>query len=465
MSDAPRDPDATIQNQPVRTAPVPPPPGAPTTPAPARQWPTAPVAPPPAPAAPASPPAGTPTPSTPSSSGPSPWGQVPTAPASAPPSPSTAPTAPHIPGAASSVAAPTASTAPGTATHNRAPRWVTPLVLLAALALFAGGALAGWAVAERDDTDGVPSAATEQADGTTTPVSGPVADDVAEPVAAVAQAVSPSVVQIETNTGLGSGIVYDDAGHILTAAHVLDGATQLRVRLADGTLVAAEVVGTNASTDVGVVKIDARDDLVPATLGVDAEVNVGQLAVAVGSPFGLEQTVTSGIVSALDRPVETEGSAIVGMIQTDASINPGNSGGALADRNGRIIGINDAIRTAGGGNEGVGFAIPIDLAVRIADQIISGEEIRAGLLGVMVSDPTDGPAGALVGEVTEGGPAEGSGLEVGDLIVGIDGRAVSQMQDLRAQVLAREPGDTVVLDVLREGDEVQVEITLGSATD
>src|SRR5690606_18452723 len=151
---------------------------------------------------------------------------------------------------------------------------------------------------------------------------------------------------------------------------------------------------------------------------------VGQLAVAVGSPFGLEQTVTSGIVSAVDRPVETEGSSIVGMIQTDASINPGNSGGALADRNGRIIGINDAIRTAGGGNEGVGIAIPIDLAVRVADQTIAGEGTRAGLLGVTVSDPTDGPPGARVGDVAEGGPASGSGLQVGDLITGMDGERV-----------------------------------------
>jgi putative serine protease PepD len=354
---------------------------------------------------------------------------------------------------------------PGQQSRAGAPRWVTPLVVLAALALFAGGALAGWAVAERDDVDGAPTAATEQADGATTPVSGPVGDDASEPVAAVAEAVSPSVVQIETDAGLGSGVVYDDDGHILTAAHVLDGASQLRVRLADGTLIAAEIIGTNEATDVGVIKIDPPADLVPATLGVDTEVSVGQLAVAVGSPFGLEQTVTSGIVSALDRPVETEGSSIVGMIQTDASINPGNSGGALVDRNGRIIGINDAIRTAGGGNEGVGFAIPIDLAVRIADQIIAGEDIRAGLLGVMVSDPTDGPAGALVGEVTPGGPAEDSGLEVGDLIIAIDDQDVSQMQDLRARVLAREPGDTVVLDVLRDGEEIEIELVLGSATD
>jgi putative serine protease PepD len=397
------------------------------------------------------------------------WGAVPTAPTPTPPVAGQGTAGATTAAGATSSSVPTASVptsaeAPATA-RSSAPRWVTPFAILAALALFVGGALTGWAVAERDDADPDTTAAVEQADGTTEPVSGPVADDVAEPIAAVADAVAPSVVQIETDTGLGSGVVYDDQGHILTAAHVLDGANQVRVRTADGTLVAAEVIGTNEATDVAVIKIVAPEGLVPATLGVGAEVNVGQLAVAVGSPFGLEQTVTSGIVSAVDRPVETEGTSLVGMIQTDASINPGNSGGALADRNGRIIGINDAIRTAGGGNEGVGFAIPIDLAVRVADQIISGEEIRAGLLGVMVSDPTDGPAGALVGEVTPDGPAAESGLEVGDLITGIDGQSVTKMQDLRARVLSREPGDTVVLDVVRDGEELQVEITLGSATE
>ncbi len=376
--------------------------------------------------------------------------------------PSQPPLAPPEP-AGASVPPPAPPAEPAPSDRPRAPRWVTPLVVLAALALFAGGALSGWAIAERGDSD-QPASATVPDEPDTTPVSGPVADGVDEPVAAVADAVAPSVVQIETNAGLGSGIVYDDQGHILTAAHVLDGADQLRVRLADGTLVAAEIVGSNQATDVGVVKIDERDDLVPATLGVDAEVTVGQLAVAVGSPFGLEQTVTSGIVSAVDRPVETEGTSIVGMIQTDASINPGNSGGALADRKGRIIGINDAIRTAGGGNEGVGFAIPIDLAVRVADQIIAGEDIRAGLLGVTVSDPTDGPAGALIAEVLPDGPASGSGLQVGDLVTSMDGERISRMQDLRARVLAREPGETVTLEVLRDGRTLEIEVTLGSAT-
>lgn len=372
--------------------------------------------------------------------------------------------------AAPSPPPPAAPPVPSARGEVRAPRWVLPFALLAALALFAGGALAGWAVASRDDgPDG--ELTSVDAGGDTAPVSDPVdplvGPDAEEPVAAVAEAVAPSVVQIETDTGLGSGVVFDDEGHILTAAHVLQGANQLRVRLADGTLVPAEIIGTNAPTDVGVVAIEPRDDLelVPATLGVDADIQVGQLAVAVGSPFGLDQTITSGVVSALDRPVQTEGSSIVGMIQTDASINPGNSGGALADRFGRIIGINDAIRTSGGGNEGVGFAIPIDLAVRVAEQLIAGEDIQAGLLGVTVSDPTDGEPGALIGEIMPGSPAASSGLEVGDLITAIEGESISGTQNLRAEILSRPPGTTVTVEVLRDGERREFDVTLTSATD
>ncbi|QGG94845.1 S1C family serine protease [Actinomarinicola tropica] len=377
------------------------------------------------------------------------------------------PPAPPAPEPTAAASAPPPPAAPA-AEVVRAPRWVLPFAILAALALFSGGALAGWAVATDDEaSDGEMTSV--DAGGDTSPVSVPadplVGPDAEEPVAAVAEAVAPSVVQIETDTGLGSGVIFDDEGHILTAAHVLQGANQLRVRLADGTLVPAEVVGTNAPTDVGVVSIEPRDDLVPATLGVDADIQVGQLAVAVGSPFGLDQTITSGVVSALDRPVQTEGTSIVGMIQTDASINPGNSGGALADRFGRIIGINDAIRTSGGGNEGVGFAIPIDLAVRVAEQLIAGEDIQAGLLGVTVSDPTAGEPGALIGEIMPGSPAESSGLEVGDLITAIEGESISGTQNLRAEILARPPGTTVTVEVLRDGDRLELDVTLTSATD
>ncbi|MFP4512584.1 MAG: S1C family serine protease [Acidimicrobiales bacterium] len=336
-------------------------------------------------------------------------------------------------------------------------------MVLAAVALVGGGALAGWALSEREPTEQAESPAESEPE--TVPVddggeAGIVPDDAVEPVAAVAEAVAPSVVQIDTDFGLGSGIIMDDEGHILTAAHVIQGANAVRVRLADGTMVEASIVGTHPETDVGVVAIDSRPGLVPAVLGVDADIAVGQMAVAVGSPFGLEQTVTSGIVSALDRPVETEATYLVGMIQTDASINPGNSGGALADRHGRVIGVNDAIRTQGGGNEGVGFAIPIDLAVSIAERLIDGEPIQSGFLGVSVREAVEGRPGALVQEVTPGTPADDAGIEVGDLIVSIDGQPIRGVRDLRASILALEPGTPVTVTVVRDDSDIDLEVVL-----
>lgn len=349
-----------------------------------------------------------------------------------------------------------------------APRWVTPLVLLAALALFAGGVLTGRALVEDGDAPRIVTVAEDDAADVPTadePVpEGPVDADAAEPVAAVAAAVAPSVVQLETGIGLGSGVIYDDQGHILTAAHVVDGVDDLVVRLPDGTRVDGRVVGTDPATDVGVVEVDPTGlDLRPAVLAVDVPVDVGQLAVAVGSPFGLEQTVTSGIVSALDRAVVTNG-GVVGMVQTDASINPGNSGGALADRQGRVIGINDAIRTTGGGNEGVGFAIPIGLAVDIAERLIAGEPVEAGFLGVSGTNPTTGPAGALVTEVVPGSPAADAGLQEGDLVTAVDDDVVRQMSDLAARIRARQPGDQVTIEVLRDDQRLRFDVVLDTAS-
>jgi S1-C subfamily serine protease len=395
--------------------------------------------------------------------------------------PATAPAAPAVwpadpvAGAEVPVSAGPSSPWPETPPGRRAPaagptpRWVTPLVVLAALALFAGGVLTGRAlvddeapprvvtVADDDDADDVPAADLPAPEG-------PVDDDVAEPVAAVAAAVAPSVVQLETGIGLGSGVVYDDQGHVLTAAHVVEGVGELTVRLPDGTRVDGRVVGTDPATDVGVVEIDPTGlDLRPAVLAVDVPVEVGQLAVAVGSPFGLEQTVTSGIVSAVDRAVVTNG-GVVGMVQTDASINPGNSGGALADRQGRVIGINDAIRTTGGGNEGVGFAIPVGLAVDVAERLIAGEPVQAGFLGVSGTNPTTGPAGALVTEVVPGSPAADAGLREGDLVTAVDGEPIRQMSDLAARIRARQPGERVSVEVQREDQLLRLEVVLATAS-
>ncbi|MDY7101642.1 MAG: trypsin-like peptidase domain-containing protein [Actinomycetota bacterium] len=284
-----------------------------------------------------------------------------------------------------------------------------------------------------------------------------------EPVAAVAEAVAPAVVQIETSLGLGSGFVYDPAGLILTAAHVVQGGGELvEVRLADGRLFQGRVLGTNVGTDVAVVEIDPVDDLPVASLAVGEDLVVGQLAVAIGSPFGLDQTVTSGIVSAIDRPVPIANGYVQPMVQTDAAINTGNSGGALADIEGRVIGINDSIRTSSGGNQGIGFAIPIDIAVDVAEAIVSGEEYRPGYLGVSLADNTSNEPGALVATVEPGTAADAAGLEPGDRIVAVNGRAIRGRSELQAAIRSNQPGTEVELDIARGDDAVTLTATLGT---
>ncbi len=281
-----------------------------------------------------------------------------------------------------------------------------------------------------------------------------------EPVAAVAKALLPSVVQIETGQGLGSGVIYDQRGYILTAAHVVDQAGgQITVRLADGTKLSARLLGTDEGTDIAVLKVD-RNDLKPAALARNVALQVGQMAVAIGSPFGLEGSVTSGVVSAVNRSLPANGGNVFEVIQTDAPINPGNSGGALADRQGRVIGINDSIQSESGGNEGVGFAVPIDIAAASATRIVQGKSTQTGYLGVGGTDPTLGRAGALINEVVPGGPADKAGLQVGDLVVSVNGKQVQGMDDLAAQVRLLGAGQRAQLTVVRDGKEQTVTATL-----
>jgi putative serine protease PepD len=287
-----------------------------------------------------------------------------------------------------------------------------------------------------------------------------------EPVAAVAKALLPTVVQLEVDTqqgnGLGSGVIYDKNGYILTAAHVIDRADQVTVRLSDGTRLRGEVLGTDTGNDVGVVKVD-RNNLPAAPLAIDVPLKVGQLAVAIGSPFRLEGSVTAGIVSATNRILQDQqGSREV--IQTDAPINPGNSGGVLADREGRVIGINSAIRSDGAsqGNIGIGFAVPIDVAARSAQAIVQGKPVQTAYMGVSLNDSTTaGRGGALIAEVASGGPAADAGLEVGDLVVEVDGQAVGGSDDLVGRIRDHQPGDKVTLKVVRDGRERTVTVTLG----
>ena len=305
----------------------------------------------------------------------------------------------------------------------------------------------------------------------------PVADSGDEPVVAVAEALRDTVVLVSVpDQGRGSGIVLD-RGRIVTNAHVVDGADEVVVSLPNGREVSAEIVGVDVRRDVAVLDLaEEVEGLVPAVFAFTEDLRVGQLAVALGSPFDLDRTVTSGIVSALGRVIDSYGCengpgadcAGVAMIQTDAPINPGNSGGPLADRQGRVIGMNTSIRSGGifaGGNIGLGFAIPSDTVVLVAQRLIDGEPVGTAWLGIRGQSPTDGSLGALVVEVVEGSPAHAAGLRVDDRVFRSDGRPIRDMPALRADIQIRLPGSSVTLEVDRGGEILRLEVDLGAFDD
>ena len=271
-------------------------------------------------------------------------------------------------------------------------------------------------------------------------------------------------MQIETAQGLGSGVIYDPDGLILTAAHVVAGSEHVTLRLADGTTRDGTVVGTDTDSDIGVVSIDGGGDGLPVAVLADSPPDVGDLAVAVGSPYGLDQTVTAGIVSALDRPAPSGGPS-VGTIQTDAPINPGNSGGPLANREGEVIGIASYIQSETGGNVGLGFAVPVDIAERVADAIVAGEPVEFGYLGIEGGDAAGSDPGALLASIVPGSPAEDAGLQAGDRIVAVDGDAVTSFGDFGVIIRRHGPGDELALTVARNGEEQEITVTLGSTAD
>ncbi|MYG99951.1 MAG: PDZ domain-containing protein [Acidimicrobiaceae bacterium] len=285
-----------------------------------------------------------------------------------------------------------------------------------------------------------------------------------EPVVAVAEALGPSVVLVEIESssefgfGLGSGIVWDaDNGYIVTNQHVVEGASSVNIVLSDGVSVEGEIVGGSTAHDVAVVRVDPEGlDLMAARFAPASSVRVGQLAVAIGSPLGLTGTVTAGIVSAVRIQVQggadPESPVPIEMIQTDAAINRGNSGGALADWQGRVIGMNTMIQTTSGGNIGLGFAVPSDTVELIATRIVSGESLELGYLGISGQAAGDGDVGVVVMEVVPESPAEEAGLMEGDVIVSIDSEPMYDIFELSAAVKLRLPGETVELTVRRGGD-------------
>jgi len=261
----------------------------------------------------------------------------------------------------------------------------------------------------------------------------------------------------------GSGFVIDGDGHIATNQHVVDGATSIKVTFADGKTASAKVVGTDRSTDVAVIQVDAaKAELHPLSFADSADVQVGDGVVAIGSPFGLEGTVTTGIVSALDRTIQAPNNfTISGAIQTDAAINHGNSGGPLLDSAGHVIGINSQIESDSGGNDGIGFAVPSSIVQRVAQQLVSGGKVAHAYLGVQLSDATSG-AGASIGQIAGGGPASDAGLRTGDVVTAIDGKAIGGADALVNAVDAHKPGDQVTLTVRRGGDTSQIKVKLGT---
>ncbi len=296
---------------------------------------------------------------------------------------------------------------------------------------------------------------------------------------AVTAAVQDSVVALDVETasgaGQGSGVVLDAEGHVLTNSHVVDGARAVAVALADGRLYEAELVGQDETTDLAVVRlVDPPADLVPATLGSSADLSVGEAVLAIGNPLGLDSTATTGIISALDRPVVTQSrtrSVVTNAIQVDAAVNPGNSGGPLFDAAGEVIGITSSIASLSGsgqgGSIGLGFAIPVDQAADVAQQLIEHGAAEHAFLGVTLQDATaevDGVtrAGAAIEQVEPGSPAADAGLESGDVVTAVDGRPVDSAAALTGYVRQYSSGDTAVLDVVRDGTAREVEVTLAT---
>ena len=330
---------------------------------------------------------------------------------------------------------------------------------LAAVVLAGGGAITALSVTgdgdERAQTETLPAAA-----------GAAPADARSRTVRAVYARVSPSVVSVRVGRGSGTGFLIDEDGTIVTNAHVVDDETTARVELDDqGPTISAEIVGTDVSTDLAVLRV-ARDDVAgirPLEFADSGRLQVGDLAIAVGYPLGLDRTATAGIISGLGREIEApNGFQIDEVIQTDAPINPGNSGGPLLDGAGRVIGVNSQIATAGGGGSvGIGFAVPSNTVRDVVPRLLNGGTIERAYMGVSTAPQLAG-GGAAVATVVPGGPSADGGLRPGDIIRSIDGESVGAPEDVSGTVEEREPGDRIEVEVERDGRPVTLDVTLGT---
>jgi len=279
---------------------------------------------------------------------------------------------------------------------------------------------------------------------------------------------NPGQLHGPTEHGLGSGVIVSPDGYILTNNHVVNNATEIQVALNDGRQFTAKVIGSDPKTDVALIRIKA-DNLPALTLADSDQIEVGDVVLAIGNPFGIGQTVTKGIVSAKDRT--TSGDMDEDFIQTDAAINPGNSGGALVDTEGRVVGINSAILTHSGGNQGIGFAVPSNLCRWVMDSLVKNGRVDRGFMGVMIQNLTpelatafklDRTTGALVGDVSADSPAEKAGLKSGDVITQLNGQPIEDASQLKLRVAETTPGSKVQLAVNRNGEAKTFDVTLGS---
>jgi putative serine protease PepD len=282
---------------------------------------------------------------------------------------------------------------------------------------------------------------------------------------------SPAVVSIRTPSGSGTGFLVNSDGTLVTNAHVVGNSGRVVVKFGpNGRSLDGEVVGSDPSSDLAVVHIEPASmprNAKPLQFADSRQVRVGDTAIAIGNPFGLDRTATEGIVSGLGREIKApNGFSIDSVIQTDAPINPGNSGGPLLDETGRVMGVNSQIATAGGsqGNVGIGFAVPSNTVREVVPRLKSGDKIARPYLGVETSDPTDpaAPPGAEVQNVTSGGPADAAGVQPGDVIVEIDGQQVSDSSDVSRLINGKKPGDHVDLHIDRAGQDIHVATTLGN---